>query len=235
MTPRNVINTFDVIIYSLTHVVNESNQYINESLENHYAKFPKDRGSIFVVNLNKRVVSDQDVYISRLIGNLQQMQRAFRDKTLNKGTFEQNVDMAKRSLIDILKNTLIGTDRSRYLKKAIEEYGNLQQFMNEYAKGNTEKIPIAYAEAGWKPISKGIWQKEQGIFVLTVQEYDGKFFSTVKDVQNRHVYSNNIPFITPMEAMNASISSMAKMVHKTNNNKQEDYRPKYVNGQGRLF
>lgn len=235
MTPRNVINTFDVIIYSLTHVVNESNQYINEILENHYAKFPEDRGSALVVNVNKRAVSNQDVYISRLISNLQYMQRAFRDKTLNKDTFEQNVDVAKRSLIDILKNTLIGTDRSRYLKKAIEEYGNLQHFMNEYMKGNMEKIPIAYAEAGWRPISKGIWQKEQGIFVLTVQEYDGKFFSTVKDVQNRRIYSNPTPFNTPMEAMNASITSMAKIGHKTNNNKQEDYKPKYVNGQGRLF
>ena len=236
MTPRNALNTFDVIIYTLSHIVSDSGKYVEEDIENHNRKFPRDRGSVFIRNLTQRVVSDQDIYISKLIGNVQLMQREFRQKTLSVPLFNKNVEIATDALKHILSKILIGSDRDRLLQKAIVEYANLKRFVDEYMQQTApNKIPVSYTESGWKEIAKDMWQKEQGNFVLLVQKFGKEFFSTVKDVKHMRIYSNNIPFNTLTEAMNTSVTSMAKLVHSQPQTEKHEYKPKYIGGQGRLF
>ena len=111
----------------------------------------------------------------------------------------------------------------------------IQRIREIQQQSTQSNIPVSYAASGWEEIAKDMWQKEQGNFVLLVQKFGKEFFSTVKDVKHMRIYSNNIPFNTLTEAMNASVTSMAKLVHSQPQTERHEYKPKYIGGQGRLF
>ena len=82
-------------------------------------------------------------------------------------------------------------------------------------------VPIGYE--GWEQMSENLWVKNMPGYQLTVQLYDGSYFSTVKDSKHFKVYSDATPFATLKEAMNAATTRAAKLAsQETTANRNRD-------------
>jgi hypothetical protein len=74
--------------------------------------------------------------------------------------------------------------------------------------------PVPKGYESWERVSDDIWRKDMPSYRLTVQFYNGAYYSTVTDIENYRVYSNAIPFRTVQEAMNAASTTVSKLAHQ---------------------
>lgn len=233
---QDIVNTFDVLLNTTKKIINNSNTYINAYVEQYKQRFPNQKNYRFEYNLTANVIQRHDVYLAQMMNNLLYMKKAFEDHNLTLSSFTENATKSISSMKEMLNGIKPETDRYNWLMKDITEYAFLEKRMKQYM---LSEIPISYAQSGWKQINTDMWGKKQGIFELLVQKTDNKFYSTVKDVEKRRVYSNSTPFWTITDAMNAAVSSAVKMASESSkqrtSNASSEYVPKFVGKQGRLF
>lgn len=254
MSPRNIINTLDTISHKLRDAIADSSAYIEEDIEEHYRRFPADRGSAFVRNIITKRVYDQDIYMSKLINNLLYLKSAFKKNPADMNPILNHISVAEEALHRMLKITKEGLGRTQWgldlryhnIYNALQEYESLKQFIERQKNAAPAPIKIPVGYTGWESIGSNttpggnMWRKSQGNYQLLVQESYGKFYATVKDIPAGRVYSNSTAFDKPEDAMRAATSTAVRLASKITpqlreSNPSETYRSKYSGNQGRLF
>lgn len=250
VTKRDVVNTIDVIINWLKGAINNSSNYVMASVEEHFRKFPADRGSAFVRNLTQKVVDDQTAYLRGLISNLLYMKQEVMKNPPNYEPIITNTPIATQSLGLLLRKIERGLDTSYRddIENALANYQELYRFATKLRTEPNTTIPKGFT--GWEVRAEGMWVKSMPSYELLVQQFLNKFYATVKDIPAHRVHSDSTPYNTLQEAMGAAVHNAAKLANTSaveavnkkyaereaqRQQAQNEYKPVFSGKQGRLF